>query len=57
MIDPDRESIRRLAKDLGLTLSPILRGGFAFAVRRLAGARHHAGFQGRWSLGSGGTGR
>ncbi|ULA61880.1 MAG: Aminooxidase domain-containing protein [Nitrospira sp.] len=31
MIDPDQEAIRRLAKDLGLTLSPILRGGFAFA--------------------------
>lgn len=30
MIDPDQEAIRRLAKDLGLTLSPILRGGFAF---------------------------
>lgn len=31
MIDPDQETIRRLAMDLGLTLSPILRGGFAFA--------------------------
>ncbi|MGC3974819.1 MAG: NAD(P)/FAD-dependent oxidoreductase [Nitrospira sp.] len=31
MIDPDQEAIRRLAKDLGLALSPILRGGFAFA--------------------------
>ncbi len=31
MIDPDQEAIRRLAKGLGLTLSPILRGGFAFA--------------------------
>ncbi|MCC6966626.1 MAG: FAD-dependent oxidoreductase [Nitrospira sp.] len=31
MIDPDQETIRRLAKDLGVALSPILRGGFAFA--------------------------
>ena len=31
LIDPDQEAIRRLAKDLGLTLAPILRGGFAFA--------------------------
>ncbi|HNV25458.1 MAG TPA: NAD(P)/FAD-dependent oxidoreductase [Nitrospira sp.] len=31
LIDPDQEAIRQLAKDLGLTLSPILRGGFAFA--------------------------
>ena len=30
LIDSDQDSIRRLAKDLGLTLSPILRGGFAF---------------------------
>lgn len=37
MIDPDQASIRRLAKDLGLTLSPILRGGFAF-VRQTARA-------------------
>lgn len=31
LIDPDQEAIRQLAKDLGLTLAPILRGGFAFA--------------------------
>ncbi|HMU30204.1 MAG TPA: NAD(P)/FAD-dependent oxidoreductase [Nitrospira sp.] len=37
MIDPDQESIRRLAKDLGLTLSPILRGGFAFARQAARG--------------------
>lgn len=30
LIDSDQDAIRRLAKDLGLTLSPILRGGFAF---------------------------
>lgn len=35
MIDPDQEAIRRLAKNLGLTLSPILRGGFTF-VRQAA---------------------
>ena len=33
MIDPDQETIRRLAKNLGVTLSPILRGGFAFACQ------------------------
>ena len=37
LIDPDQEAIRRLAADLGLTLSPILRGGFAF-VRQMARA-------------------
>lgn len=37
MIDPDQEAIRRLAKDLGLTLSPILRGGFAFASQAARG--------------------
>ncbi|MBX3349154.1 MAG: FAD-dependent oxidoreductase, partial [Nitrospira sp.] len=37
LIDPDQEAIRRLATDLGLTLSPILRGGFAF-VRQMARA-------------------
>ena len=37
MIDPDQETIRRLAKDLGLTLSPILRGGFAFARQAVRG--------------------
>jgi len=33
LIDPDQEAIRRLAKDVGVTLVPILRGGFAY-VRR-----------------------
>lgn len=37
MIDPDQETILRLANDLGLTLAPILRGGFAF-VRQAARA-------------------
>ena len=31
LIDPDQEAIRQLAKAQGLTLAPILRGGFAFA--------------------------
>lgn len=30
LIDPDQDAIRRLVKDVGLTLSPILRGGFAY---------------------------
>ncbi len=30
LIDPDQEAIRQLAKEMGLTLSPILRGGFSF---------------------------
>lgn len=30
LIDPDQESIRRMAEDLGLSLSPILRNGFAY---------------------------
>ena len=42
LIDPDQEAIRQLAKDLGLTLSPILRGGFAFA-RQAARACRYAG--------------
>ncbi|HMZ53378.1 MAG TPA: NAD(P)/FAD-dependent oxidoreductase [Nitrospira sp.] len=33
LIDPDQEVIRRLAEDVGVTLVPILRGGFAY-VRR-----------------------
>jgi len=33
LIDPDQEAIRGLAQELGLALSPILRGGFAY-VRR-----------------------
>ena len=37
MIDPDQQAIRRLAKDLGLTLSPILRRGFAFARQAARG--------------------
>ena len=37
LIDPDQKAIRRLAQELGLTLSPILRGGFAF-VRQAARA-------------------
>ncbi len=37
LIDPDQEAIRRLAADLRLNLSPILRGGFAF-VRQMARA-------------------
>ena len=39
LIDPDQEAIRGLAKDMGLTLSPILRGGFAFVGSGTRGSR------------------
>ncbi len=38
LIETDQEAIRRLADQLGLSLTPILRGGFAF-VRRGSGRR------------------
>jgi monoamine oxidase len=40
LIETDQEAIRRLADQLGLSLTPILRGGFAF-VRRGSGRDPH----------------
>ena len=43
LIETDQEAIRRLAAELGLSLTPILRGGFAF-VRRGSGRRPYEPF-------------